>query len=135
MGFVFCVDLAAKGFPLRIKYNRDIAIGIVLHEAANHIDYALHSTSRLPLAAYERRQRMEGTKEIRRPIYKNKLFWFGQLAFLFKLMKLDFKLRLFVEASIKILRQIRDKFTIRVFIDDYIITKQIDSNRLQFMAI
>ena len=51
-----------------------VMVLIVLHEATNHVDNPLHCPRRLPFAAYQRRQCMECTKQIRGSIYKNELF-------------------------------------------------------------
>jgi len=74
VGLVLCINFAAKRFSLGIKNYRYITVLIALYEAANHVDDALHGSRWLPFAAYERRQCMECTKQIRRSIYKNELF-------------------------------------------------------------
>ena len=69
MRFVVGVEVAAKSLPLRVKHDRDIAVGISLYEAADHVDHALHCPGWLLLAVNQRRQRVKGAEEIGRAVY------------------------------------------------------------------
>jgi hypothetical protein len=59
VSFVFWIDITSKGLALGIEYHRNIAIRVILYQAADHVDHAFYRTRLLTLATFERRQCMK----------------------------------------------------------------------------
>ena len=85
VGLVFGIDVVAEGLARRIKYDRYMARRQIIDELHHHAGEAENRVHRRAVATRHRRQRVEGTEDISRPVDQDELVSVGHerpLAFL-----------------------------------------------------
>ncbi|MNQ55968.1 hypothetical protein D3C85_700780 [compost metagenome] len=68
VGLVLGEQRIAEGAALGVEHHREGAVGILLAQALEHVQHALHRTGGQALGGGQRRQGMEGAVEVRRAV-------------------------------------------------------------------
>ncbi len=71
VGLVVGKRVVTEGRPLGVEHHRDVGVRVVALQPAQHVDHAVGDAGRLALRVGQRRQRMEGAKQVGRAVHQD----------------------------------------------------------------